>query len=175
MARQSRLFRSHSGERSMARRSRISAARFLGTNLSTQLAFRTGIDDVAYGLTSSAFNAIPSSDNDTRRDEVGNLAKGLAVTAKAFEMGLAASVVLPSIRDDPHGAEDDPRRVRRRSRRAPRLGDRREALRRRRDHDRGRHAEDAARQQHLAGRHARELELAVRARRRLPRRRERIG
>jgi len=84
-----------------------SAAKFLGTNLADKLQFRVGTDDVNYGLTSSTFTSISNNANDTgggKRDQLSNFAKGLAVTAKAFEMGLTSSVVLPSIRDDPHGA-----------------------------------------------------------------------
>src|SRR5262245_52315752 len=49
-----------------------SAARFLGTNLANQLAFRIGTDDVAYGLTSSAFTSITNNPNDVgggKRDQ----------------------------------------------------------------------------------------------------------
>jgi len=81
------------------------AARFLGTNLAARLAFRPGVDDVAYGMTAPAFTAITNTaGTGNKRDQVANFGKSLAVAAKAFEMGLTASVVLPSLRDDPHGA-----------------------------------------------------------------------
>jgi hypothetical protein len=84
-----------------------SASKFLGTNLAKELQFRVGTDDVNYGLTGSVFASISNNPQDTgggKQDQLTNFARGLAVAAKAFEMGLASSVVLPSIRDDPHGA-----------------------------------------------------------------------
>jgi hypothetical protein len=83
-----------------------SAAKFLGTNLSAQLQFT---EDAMYGLTGTTFNTItnnPGTNN--KRDQVANLAKGLAAAAKAFQLGLATSIVLPSLRDDPHGAFSGP-------------------------------------------------------------------
>jgi len=78
-----------------------SASKFLGTNLAAQLAFT---EAAAYGLTSTAFNAISNTPGSNKRDQVANLAKGLAAAAKAFKLGLATSIILPSLRDDPHGA-----------------------------------------------------------------------
>ena len=89
------------------------SAKFLGTNLASKLAYRTnasrtGPDDVLYGMAAgSPFDSISNNNNDTggpRRDQLANFGKSLAAAAKAFELGLAASIVLPSIEDDPHGA-----------------------------------------------------------------------
>jgi hypothetical protein len=38
------------------------------------------------------------------RDEIADLARVLIVTAKAFHLRLTSSVVVPALRDDPHGA-----------------------------------------------------------------------
>ena len=80
-----------------------SAAKFLGTNLAAQLQFRTGTDDTLYGT--SNFTGISNDPgNFSKRDAITNFAKALAAAAKAFELGLASSIVLPGMRDDPHGA-----------------------------------------------------------------------
>jgi hypothetical protein len=71
-----------------------SASRFVGTNLSSHLSVLPA-DEAMYGIDSNM------------RKEVAELGRTLIVTAKAFEMGLTASVVLPGLRDDPHGAFAD--------------------------------------------------------------------
>jgi hypothetical protein len=83
-----------------------SASKFLGTNLSTQLAFQPGIDDVAYGMTGSVYDAISTASGvgGTQRDQITAFGKTLATAAKAFQLGLTSSIVLPGMRDDPHGA-----------------------------------------------------------------------
>jgi hypothetical protein len=70
------------------------ASRFVGTNLSQYLAIQPA-DLQRYGITSAM------------RTEVADLGRTLIVTAKAFQMGLMSSVVLPGLRDDPHGAFGD--------------------------------------------------------------------
>jgi len=67
------------------------AARFLGTNLAAQLQI-TPADEAAYGI------------DNTMRQEIRDIARTLIVTAKAFQMRLTSSVVLPALRDDPHTA-----------------------------------------------------------------------
>ena len=67
------------------------AARFVGTNLSQQLAIGAG-DLAAYGIDAST------------RSDVAELGKALIVAAKAFAFGLTSSVIVPGLRDDPHGA-----------------------------------------------------------------------
>jgi hypothetical protein len=69
------------------------AAQFLGTNLSSKLQI-TAADQMRYGL-----------DGNTRQN-VADIGNALIVTIKAFKMGLTNSVVLPAMRDDPHGAWD---------------------------------------------------------------------
>lgn len=69
------------------------AAGFLGTNLSAQLAI-TATDLTRYGVTAAT------------RSNVTDIAHALIVTVKAFKMGLTNSVVLPAMKDDPHGAWD---------------------------------------------------------------------
>lgn len=69
------------------------AAQFLGTNLSSKLAI-TDEDLTRYGI------------NGGTRNNVANIARAFIVTVKAFKMGLTNSVVLPGMRDDPHGAFD---------------------------------------------------------------------
>jgi len=71
-----------------------SAAQFVGVNLSSHLAV-TSADEAAYGIDAST------------RPEIAALGRTLIVTAKAFQMGLTSSVVLPGLRDDPHGAFAD--------------------------------------------------------------------
>ena len=65
-----------------------SAARFLGTNLSARLSI-TPADEAAYGITPDM------------RPELAELGRTLIVTAKAFQLGLTQSVILPGLRDDP--------------------------------------------------------------------------
>ncbi len=67
------------------------AAKFLGTNLASQLSI-TPADETAYGI------------DGTMRREIQEIARTLIVTAKAFQMRLTSSVILPALRDDPHGA-----------------------------------------------------------------------
>jgi hypothetical protein len=81
------------------------AASFLGKNLADKLSFRPGVDDVAYGMTAAEYTAIsndPATSN--RKDKVTAFGRTLAATAKAFELGLTSSVIMPGINDDPHGA-----------------------------------------------------------------------
>jgi hypothetical protein len=85
-------------ERSTTRRAYAtarSAAGFLGTNLSAQLQI-TAADEQRYGI------------DGTMRREIADIGRTLIVTAKAFEMGLTSSVILPALRDDPHQAFADP-------------------------------------------------------------------
>lgn len=70
------------------------SASLLGTNLSTAL--MPGDDDlVRYGI---------GAGSPTR---LRDLAETLIITAKAFGLGLTSSVILPAMRDDPHGAFND--------------------------------------------------------------------
>ncbi len=69
------------------------AAQFLGTNLSAQLQI-TPADLTRYGVTGGT------------RANVTAIARAFIVSVKAFKMGLTNSVVLPAMRDDPHGAFD---------------------------------------------------------------------
>lgn len=68
-----------------------SAAQFLGKNLAAELAI-TPADLAAYGI-----------DGATRKD-VAEIGRTLIVAAKAFQLRLTSSVVLPGLRDDPHEA-----------------------------------------------------------------------
>jgi hypothetical protein len=70
------------------------AAQLLGTNLASALAV-TPADLAAYGVDAGT----PS--------KLLDLAKTLIVTAKSFAMGLTSSVIVPALRDDPHGAFND--------------------------------------------------------------------
>jgi len=70
------------------------AASFLGTNLAAKLQI-TQADYTLYGV-----------DGNTRNN-VKDIADTLIFTAKAFAMGLTNAVVLPAMRDDPHGAFAD--------------------------------------------------------------------
>ncbi len=72
-----------------------SAAHFVGTNLAGALA-STPTDEAAYGIDANM------------RPDVADLGRILIVAAKAFQMGLTSSIVLPGLRDDPHGAFADP-------------------------------------------------------------------
>lgn len=76
-----------------------SAARFLGTNLAAQLAVQPA-DELRYGIDA------------TMRREVADIGRTLIVTAKAFQLGLTSSVILPGLRDDPHQAFNDPNALR---------------------------------------------------------------
>lgn len=67
------------------------AAGFLGTNLADKLQI-TPDDLTRYGV-----------DGNTRNN-VADIARAFIVSVKAFKMGLTNSVVLPAMRDDPHGA-----------------------------------------------------------------------
>jgi hypothetical protein len=67
------------------------AARFVGTNLAAQLAI-TPADEAAYGI------------DGTMRADLQDIARTLIVTAKAFQLRLTSSVILPALRDDPHTA-----------------------------------------------------------------------
>jgi hypothetical protein len=75
------------------------AANFLGKNLSNLL--KPSDDDLArYGITGGT---------PTKLSEIG---RTLITAAKAFKNGLTQSVVLPAMRDDPHGAFQDMANVR---------------------------------------------------------------
>jgi hypothetical protein len=71
------------------------AARFVGMDLSGKLAI-TDDDRRNYGLDAVGLQA-----------DVIALGETLIVTAKAFQMGLTQSVIMPGPRDDPHGAFND--------------------------------------------------------------------
>ena len=71
-----------------------SAAHLLGTNLASQLAV-TQDDLTKYGVSAGT------------RTPVQDIAKTLIVAVKAFKLGLTSSVVLPAMKDDPHGAFND--------------------------------------------------------------------
>ncbi len=67
------------------------SANFLGKNLAAQLA--PSMDDLTrYDL---------AGGTETKIAEIG---KALVTTAKAFKLGLTQSVIIPVMRDDPHGA-----------------------------------------------------------------------
>lgn len=70
------------------------ASRLLGTNLSSQLAV-TNTDLTNYGI------------DGTTPTRLSDIARTLIISAKAFGMGLTSSVILPALRDDPHGAFND--------------------------------------------------------------------
>jgi len=70
------------------------SARLIGTNLADALAV-TQDDLDRYGVSA------------TSRTQVMEFARTLIVTAKAFRHGLTNSVILPAMRDDPHGAFAD--------------------------------------------------------------------
>ncbi|UQA61695.1 hypothetical protein [Polyangium aurulentum] len=67
------------------------SANFLGKNLAAQLA-PTSDDLGRYGIGQGAPN------------KLAELARGFITTAKAFKLGLTQSVIMPAMRDDPHGA-----------------------------------------------------------------------
>jgi len=70
------------------------AASLLGTNLASVLT-PGDADLVRYGVDAGT------------RGNVRDIAQVLMVTAKAFKLGLTSSVILPAMRDDPHGAFND--------------------------------------------------------------------
>jgi hypothetical protein len=70
------------------------AASLLGTNLASVLT-PSDADMARYGV------------NAGTRANVRDIAQVLMVTAKAFKLGLTSSVILPAMRDDPHGAFND--------------------------------------------------------------------
>lgn len=70
------------------------AANLLGKNLADALR-PTAADLVRYGVDGSTAT------------KVSDIAKTLITTAKAFKMGLTSCMLLPALRDDPHGAFND--------------------------------------------------------------------
>ena len=78
-----------------------SAAGFLGQNLSAKLAIQTS-DEIAYGIRDAAGNLTGM------RPEIVEMARILIVTAKAFQLHLTSTVVMPALRDDPHDAFTNP-------------------------------------------------------------------
>ncbi len=70
------------------------AAKLLGQNLAAQLRPSDG-DLARYGVNGGTAN------------KLREIARTLITTAKAFQLGLTSSVVLPAMRDDPHGAFGD--------------------------------------------------------------------
>jgi hypothetical protein len=72
----------------------LTAAQLLGKNLAAAL--RPSDEELArYGIDGGSPN------------KLRQLAKALITTAKAFGMGLTSSVIIPAMRDDPHGAFGD--------------------------------------------------------------------
>ncbi len=70
------------------------AAGLLGTNLASVLT-PTAADDMRYGI------------NGGTRTAIAEFARTLMISVKAFKLGLTSSVILPTLRDDPHGAFND--------------------------------------------------------------------
>jgi len=70
-----------------------SAAQFLGTNRRDQLAVKDA-DLTRYGITAGT------------RASVAALGRTMIIAVKAFKLGLTNSIVVPAMRDDPHGAFD---------------------------------------------------------------------
>jgi len=66
------------------------AANLLGKNLSAQL-LPTSADDARYGVTGAQTNIV-------------EIAHAMCTAVKAFKLGLTSSVIIPAMRDDPHGA-----------------------------------------------------------------------
>ncbi len=66
------------------------AADLLGRNLSAQLQ-PTPADDARYGISGAPTNVV----------EIG---RALCIAVRAFKLGLTSSLVIPAMRDDPHGA-----------------------------------------------------------------------
>lgn len=102
-ARDSNLYKAHydafaqlnrAADRSTTKQSYITAsgaAQFLGTNLAARLAI-TAEDLTKYGI------------NGNTRGNVRRIGEAMIIAAKAFEMGLMNSIVLPAMNDDPHNA-----------------------------------------------------------------------
>jgi hypothetical protein len=72
----------------------LTAAQLLGKNLAAALR-PSDVDLQRYGVDGGSPN------------KLREIAKALATTAKAFGMGLTSSVIIPAMRDDPHGAFGD--------------------------------------------------------------------
>jgi len=70
------------------------SANFLGKNLAAQLQPSTD-DFTRYGIGAGTAN------------KLREIARALITTSKAFKLGLTQSVVIPAMRDDPHGAFND--------------------------------------------------------------------
>lgn len=70
-----------------------SAAKFLGTNLSEVLRIKPE-DELRYGIDGS----MPQN--------IAQLGRGFIIAVKSFHLGLTNGVVLPGMRDDPHGLFD---------------------------------------------------------------------
>jgi hypothetical protein len=66
------------------------AANLLGKNLSSQLT-PTSADDARYGVVGAQTNIV-------------EIAHAMCTAVKAFKLGLTSSVIIPAMRDDPHGA-----------------------------------------------------------------------
>jgi len=66
------------------------AANLLGKNLSSQL-IPTSADDARYGVVGAQTNIV-------------EIAHALCTAVKAFKLGLTSAVIVPAMRDDPHGA-----------------------------------------------------------------------
>ena len=66
------------------------AANLLGKNLSSAL-MPTAADDARYGIVGAPTNVM----------EIGH---AMSTAVKAFKMGLTSSIIIPAMRDDPHGA-----------------------------------------------------------------------
>ena len=71
-----------------------SAAAFLGTNLSKQLAVAPE-DLTRYGISGATRNTVTA------------LGRTMIIAVKAFKLGLTNGIVVPALRDDPHGAFDN--------------------------------------------------------------------
>jgi hypothetical protein len=76
-----------------------SAARFLGTNLAAQLKVQPA-DELRYGIDAAM------------RPEIAELGRTLIIAAKAFQLGLTSSLIVPGLRDDPHQAFTAPAALR---------------------------------------------------------------
>ncbi|HEY1959946.1 MAG TPA: hypothetical protein VGH28_30265 [Polyangiaceae bacterium] len=69
------------------------AANLLGKNLSSELT-PSAADLTRYGLT-----GVPTT--------ISEIGKAMCTAVKAFKLGLTSSVIIPAMRDDPHGAFND--------------------------------------------------------------------
>lgn len=80
------------GQKTMVRSDDVAkvAANLLGRNLSTQL-MPTAADDTRYGITAAPTNIM-------------QIGRAMCIAVKAFKLGLTSSVIMPAMRDDPHGA-----------------------------------------------------------------------